>query len=470
MIGYAMYISIITLWKQNKSKREISRILGHDRNTVRRIIKIYEETGHEVPVKTHKSSIIDLHHDKIVTYLEENLTIIRIYEKLLEEGVKVSYSGVRRYVSNIKIDKKICVRFHTDPGAEAQVDFGYVGRFPDKNSMISKCYVFSMRLSYSRLDYYECVFDQKVETFIRCHINAFRYFGGVVKTVKIDNLKSAILEANFYEPTYQSLYKNFADYYSFFPLPCRVRKPQEKGKVENGIRYIQINFFAGRKFNSNQELNIALRNWLDNKCNVRLHGTTKKIPREVFDNEEKALLQPLPISDFIFPNIVCRKVSKDCHITFANNYYSVPYEYINKIVEISLDTKLIKITYNQDQVAIHEKCEGKGNFITNKSHYPKYKLYEPNSSEYQTKYQKKLELIGEHAGIVFSKLLSIYPHTWYNMVKGILSLEKQYSKEIINLACKRAIEFDAISYQKIKAICVSGCYVLPIDNNKTYNN
>jgi hypothetical protein len=253
-------------------------------------------------------------------------------------------------------------------------------------------------------------------------------------------------------------------------LPCRVRKPQEKGKVESGIRYVQINFFAGRKFNNNQELDIALRNWLDNKCNKRLHGTTKKIPREVFDNEEKNLLQPLPISDFIFPNIVCRKVSKDCHITFANNYYSVPYEYINKIVEISLDTKLIKITYNQDQVAIHEKSEGKGNFITNKSHYPQYKLFEPNSTEYQSKYREKLEAIGEHAAILFTKLVILYPNSWYQMTKGILSLEKQYSKAIINLACKRALEFDAISYKKIKAICVSGCYILPIDNNKTYNN
>jgi len=424
MIGHAMYISIITLWKKNKSKREIARITGHDRKTVQRIIKTYEETGQELPVKSHKSSAINWNHDQIKKYLEENLTIVRIHEKLLEEGVKVSYSGVRRYVSKIQIDKNICVRFHTSPSEEAQVDFGYVGRFPDTNGVLSKCYVFAMRLSYSRLDYYETVFDQKVETFIKCHINAFKYFGGVVKTVKIDNLKAAILEANFYEPTYQILYKQFADFYSFIPLPCRVRKPQEKGKVENGIKYVQINFFAGRKFNTNQELNIALRNWLDGKCNLRLHGTTKKIPKEVFDSEEKNLLTPLAVSDFIFPNIVCRKVNKDCHVTFANNYYSVPFAYINKIVEITTDTKLIKITYNQEQVAIHQKAEGKGNFITNNSHYPKYKLYEPNSIEYQTKYRGKLEAIGEYAGILFSKLLSVYPQTWYQMVKGILSLEK----------------------------------------------
>ncbi len=72
-----------------------------------------------------------------------------------------------------------------------------------------------MRLSYSRLDFYKKVYDQKVETFILCHIHAFRYFGGVPKRIKIDNLKAAILEANFYEPVYQRLYKQFADYYVF---------------------------------------------------------------------------------------------------------------------------------------------------------------------------------------------------------------------------------------------------------------
>ena len=78
----------------------------------------------------------------------------------------------------------------------------------------------------------------------KCHINAFKYFNDVPQQVKIDNLKSAILEASFYEPLYQSQYENLSNYYNFEIIPCRVRKPQEKGKKEAGIKYIQNNFFA----------------------------------------------------------------------------------------------------------------------------------------------------------------------------------------------------------------------------------
>ena len=117
-----------------------------------------------------------------------------------------------------------------------------------------KTWVFNTRLSYSRLDYYEIVYDQKVETFIQCHINTFYYFQRVYEYVKIDNLKAAILKANFYLPIYQELYKNFAYHYAFRPLPCRVRRPNDKAKVESGIKYIKNNFFLGRKLKYEQDL------------------------------------------------------------------------------------------------------------------------------------------------------------------------------------------------------------------------
>lgn len=99
-----------------------------------------------------------------------------------------------------------------------------------------------MRLSFPKLDYYEVVFNQKVKTFIHCHVNAFRYFGGVPHVVKFDNLKAAVLEAHLYETIYQSLFKRFADYYGFNVLSCRVRKLQEEAKTKAGIKYVKYNF------------------------------------------------------------------------------------------------------------------------------------------------------------------------------------------------------------------------------------
>lgn len=124
-----------------------------------------------------------------------------MHEELLRQGIKVGYTAVKDIVAKIKRNNNILVRIHTDPGEESQVDFGYVGYTPDDHGKRRKTWVFNMRLSYSRLDYYEKVYDQKVETFILCHIHAFRYFGGISVSVKIDNLKAAILEANFLSPS-----------------------------------------------------------------------------------------------------------------------------------------------------------------------------------------------------------------------------------------------------------------------------
>ena len=156
-------------------------------------------------------------------WLEEDLSGVRIHEKLQEKGVKVGYSTAKDYICQIKKKDNIFIRIHTFPAEEAQVDFGYLGCTLYKGKK-RKTWVFNMRLPYSRLDYCEIVYDQRVETFIRCHIHAFNYFGGMPRCVKIDNLRAAILKANFYEPIYQELYRNFASHYGFHPLPCRIRR------------------------------------------------------------------------------------------------------------------------------------------------------------------------------------------------------------------------------------------------------
>lgn len=160
--------------------------------------------------------------------------------------------------------------------------------------------------------------------------------------IKIDNLKSVILEANFYEPVYQELYRNFASYYGFKPLPCRVRRPNDKGKVESGIKYVKGNFFAGRHFQDEQDVERRLR-ICNHKINQRTHGTTRKIPQEIFEKEEKAQLLPLPQEEFVMAKVGIRKVYHDCHIYVDYNYYSVPFSYVGREVEIDLTEKLLYI-------------------------------------------------------------------------------------------------------------------------------
>ena len=180
------------------------------------------------------------------------------------------------------------------------------------------------------------VYNQKVSTFIDCFIEAFEYFEGIPERVKIDNLKAAILKANFYEPEYQKEFKQFADYYNFLIDPCKVRQPQEKGKVESGIKYVKNNFFKGRSFKNRNDMEYQLNEWQENVCNKRIHGTTRKVPEIVFQEIEKNKLKKLPYKKWESFWIEKRKVSTTSHIMTDCNYYSVPYKYIGEIVEIKI--------------------------------------------------------------------------------------------------------------------------------------
>lgn len=459
MLGIDMYTTIVTLWEQGYNKAQIAEMINHDWKTVSKIIKNYKQ-GIKYTQKNIRVKKLDKNKEKILFFLEKNLSAVRIHEELIKLGINISYPSVSLYVRNLRDKRNICIRFNTAPGEEAQVDFGYVGLTLDFNNKPRKTWVFNMRLSYSRLDYYEVVYDQKVETFIKCHIHAFKYYNGCPKYIKIDNLKAAILVANFYEPIYQNLYQQFAEYYGFKPAPCRVAKPQEKGKTEAGIKYIKNNFFAGREFNGPHDLHQQLYIWLEYTCNSRIHGTTKKIPKEVFIEEENQKLIPLPITDFYIPKISKKKVYKDCHIFLENNYYSVPCKYVGEIVEARIYDNLIKIFFQNEQIALHERCFQTGNFITNNSHYPAYKNI--NSPQYQAMYASKMEQIGDSAKEFFILLLEMQPKHYNRMAQGIIALGKTYGAHIVNLACKRALFYGIFTYSKIKNICVSGSYNLPL--------
>lgn len=460
MLGVPMYITIKTLWKQGYNKSEIQRITKHDWKTVNKIIKQIQN-GQEFPIKKSHPKKLDDFKLQIIQWLESDLSGVRIHEKLQEIDFKICYSSVKNYINTLKVNNNICIRFHTSPGEEAQVDFGYVGLTPDNTGKLRKTWVFNMRLSYSRLDYYEKVYNQKVETFIQCHVNAFKYYGGVPSCVRIDNLKSAILKANFYEPIYQSLYKQCADYYGFKIIPCRVRKPQEKGKVEAGIKYFKKNFMAGRTFVSSDDMDAQILDWLNNKCNVRVHGTTRAKPIDLFNNIEKAALMPLPELHYMLPKVGERLVYTDCHVYIDYNYYSVPAQYVGKTVYIEIKDSLVKIYYENQQIALHNLLINQGEFATQPSHYPVYKNF--NSSEYKATYKTKMADIGEHAEKIYFILIQEQPHHWYNTISGILSLKKQFDNNTINLSCARALAYGAIQYRKIKNICESGLYNLPID-------
>ncbi len=460
-----MYTTILTLYKQRISQRQIARLTGSDRKTVKRIIKRYEEEEIELPLVYKRGSKLSTWHEDIVRLLESNLSYVRILEELKLRGCGASYSALTRYIDKHNINQDTCIRFHTLPGEEAQVDFGDIGLRICPEGRLRKAYVFNMRLSYSRLDYYEVVFNQKVSTWVKCHINAFNYFTGVPRVVKLDNLKAGILKAEFYEPIFQKDYKRLSDHYNFLLSPCRVYQPQEKGKVESGIKYVKNNFFAGREFSNYADMSKQLVEWLE-RVNYRIHGTTKVRPRELFNTKEAMLLGKLPVQEFDMSLWGRRKVAKDCHISLDNSYYSVPAKYVGNEVEILSNSELVKIYAEGKVIATHIRAKTMGIFTTNSSHYAEGKRYCPGFVEYDEKYQNLMKQIGNNCSVMLSYLQQEHKADWYRTVRGIIKLRNIYSDEAIDKACKRALSYGISSYNKIKTILENNSYDLPLPEER----
>ncbi|MBN2349071.1 MAG: IS21 family transposase [Bacteroidales bacterium] len=452
-----MWYTVKTLLDRGKSLRCISQELGISRKTV---TKIRDEItkGNIKPPEIKKGGILDDYSDLILSLCEKRLTSVLIHRKLVQEkGVTVSYPTVLRFVNSIK-QSEVYVPVELPPAEEAQVDFGYLGEFYKDEKKV-KLWVFSMQLSFSRYAYYEITTNQTTATFIGSHINAFEFFGGVPKTVKIDNLKAAVLEANFYEPVFQQQYSEFLSHYNSAPITARVRRGQDKGKVESGIKYVKNNYLKGLGHRDYYKAVQELKSWNINICNTRIHGTTRKVPSDVFKNTEKKELINLPPKRYEIFKIENRVVKPNGHLSFQLNYYSVPHIYANKEVFVKSNENILRVYDGFQQVALHtiEKKQN-GVYITIDAHKPPEKRRKPESYYYE-----KAAGIGPYV-VEFLEALKLYkPYTWQRMISGVAQLAIRYDKQTVNMACKRALRYKAISYHSIKNICSKGLHQAPTE-------
>lgn len=465
MLEVAMQTTIKSLHKKGYSKAYIARTLGVSRNTVRKILNS-EERGEEQLVKKPHPSVLDEHREFIEIQLNKGLSKQRIYQDLVRDfNFKGSYTAVKDYCrKNLAATQKVYMVMMALPGEEAQVDYGYIGTIK-VNGKPKKAWVFIMALSYSRYMYVSIVFDQTVKSFIQCHVEAFQFFGGVPETVKIDNLKAAVVEADFYEPVLQRTYAAFAAHYGFYAQPCRVYTPTDKGKVESNIKYVKDNCFKGRDFKDIGEAQAFLAQWLSETANKRIHGTIKKVPAQLFEVAERPKLLKLPKEDFIFSKTSRAIVHPNCHVAYGGNYYSVPYAYIGCEVDVIEINRLVKVFYKNDEIALHNLCrESKGDHITNSGHYPESKNI--TTEEILSRQETEMKQIGNNALEFFHAFCrkGLIGKYLYHNISGVLALRKNYTDSVIDQACRRALYYNSINYGTVKKICERGLISLPVDD------
>jgi transposase len=289
-----------------------------------------------------------------------------------------SYDAVKRLVRAIAKTKPVrpedvVIPVCTRPGDVAQVDFGYVGMARETGTgRLRKAWVFVMILGYSRHLFARVVFDQSSATWLSLHAEAFEFFGGVPATVVPDNLKAAVVRAAFLAgdaPQVQRAYRDCARHYDFTVDPTPPRSPEKKGKVERSVAYVK-SFLSG--FESGTDvgvMNEALDRWNDDVACVRVHGSTHRVPIEVFWNEEQPMMKVLPSKPFLVTHWKQASVGESFHVHWRSQWWSVPWQHIKEKCWLQGNDSVVRIYVDNVLVAEHDGRDH-ALYVTNPNHRP----------------------------------------------------------------------------------------------------
>jgi len=265
-----------------------------------------------------------------------------------------------------------------------------------------------------------------------------------------DNLKAAVVKALVHDPVLGEAYRQMALYYGFLISPTRPYTPRHKGKVENGVHYVQRNFMAGQEFADIGSANRHLQVWIREVAGVREHGTTRQAPLKLFKELEQSQLQELPAEPFSLCEIRTAKVHPDCHVVVSGSYYSVPYPYVGQKLDVYVRERVVEVYQGQKLVATHVRSQQPGQWQTRLEHYPVHKAaYLQRTPDFCRQIAARL---GPATSKVVTTLLSDRPLDRLRSVQAILKLEEMVGAQRLEAACARAIFYGDCRYRRIKEI------------------
>jgi len=474
-LGMAKTHSILTLHQQGWSHRRIAQTLGIHRHTVGRYIfqaRADSKSTTNLPAgsaaksttnppagsgQQHSASLsgptsaCEPYREVILTKLELGLTAQRIYQDLTtEHGFASSYDSVKRFVRRLRHATPLPFRrMECEPGVEGQVDFGTGAPILDGNSR-RRSHVFRVVLSHSRKGYSESAFRQTTDDFLLCLENAFWDFGGVPRTIVIDNLKAAVKYPDWYDPELNPKVQSFCEHYGTVILPTKPYTPRHKGKVERGIGYVQSNALKGRTFQSLHEQNAHLAHWEATVADTRIHGTTRQQVGKVFAEAERSALLPLPAGRF--PNFreARRSVHRDGHVEVDKAYYSVPPEYLGRRLWVRWDGRIVRVfNTRMEQIAVHAQRRP-GQFSTQNRHIHSQKISAVERGA--ERLLRRISWIGEHSERWASAMLLARGVAGLRVLVGLMSLTHRYDSERIEHACRIALTHQAFHLRAIREL------------------
>lgn len=331
--------------------------------------------------------------------------------------------------------------------------------------------IFVAALGASNFTYAEATWTQQLPDWIQSHVNAFGFFGGVPEIVVIDNLRSGVDKSHRYEPDLNPTYQDMAFHYNVAVLPARVRSPKDKAKVENAVLQVERQIIAklrDRTFFSLHELNQAIQLLLK-ELNQRPFQKLPGCRESQFTLLDKPALRPLPATRYQFSKWKKARPGADYHVELEQHFYSVPYSFIKKELDVRYTQTTVEIFYKSKRIASHIKSFTKNCHSTCKEHMPKrHQLYAEWTPERIVRWAEKT---GTATALLVDEIMTSrhHPQQGFRACFGILRLSKSYGNERVESACQRAIEIGAYSYKSVESILKNALdkKALPTESNKT---
>jgi transposase len=357
---------IVARAQRGEGAKRIARELGVDRKTVKRWLRL----GAWQPRRYQRRP---RPIDGFVKFIEQRgpevgWNGVVLFRELAGTGFTGSYQQVQRFLKPYRARRKwselATVRFETEPGEQAQVDYGqlrvWIGEKPET------VHLFVFTLGYSRRLFTRGYHNERLATLLDGHERALRHFGGVPLNCLYDNPRNLVLGRSESKVLWHPVFEDFARYYGFTPRACQPYRARTKGKVESGVKYAKRNALAGRRFGSWDELNDWLERWSAEVADQRVHGTTHERPIDRFAHEQLTPLGARP--PYHYERVRLRQVANDALVAVGAARYSVPVEYVGMTVSVHESADYYEIFYQERLIARHRKA-ARHSVVMEPTHY-----------------------------------------------------------------------------------------------------
>lgn len=476
-IRMEQYNLILKLHASGYSIKGIARQLGLSRNTVRKYLDRQAQAG-ETPAPTPGASLpsaglparVQALHDHF-KYAELEIKKTGVTRHLLWLEYKdahidgFQYSHYCYHFQQYLRHKEVVMHLEHKPGEETMIDFAgkkmtYVD--PDTGQEIG-CQVFVAVMPFSGLLYAQAVHTQQTADFV-CAINGMcSYYGGLSGAILCDNLKTAVVRPDRYEPVFTDVCYQLGEHYGTSFTAARPYKPRDKAMVERCVQIAYTQVYAPlrkRTFHSLKELNLAIREMVD-ALNLRAYKGSAYSRRDLFEAHERQALQPLPARPFVHKKVVEAAVQRHYHVWLGEDkhYYSVPFIHAGKRVKVLYDADSVEIYLGAERIACHVRRRTGSTYHTITEHMPKAHEQALGCRGWTEKELLDQALrVGKHTGEAAKRILvsNIIPAHNFKSCYGMIMLQKKFGARRLEAACERALGASRVTFTMIRSILEKG--------------